>query len=63
MGKADIEEDRSPEVKYATFGVCSKEKIKTRYIKIHVENVGIGPSWHYGVGYPVWLFMDEIWVY
>ena len=63
MGKESIKEDRSPEVKFVTVGVSSTEKIKARYIKVHVENVGIGPSWHYGVGYPVWLFMDEIWVY
>ena len=63
IGKKEIAEDRSPEVKYVTYGVTAKEKIKTRYIKVHAENVGIGPAWHYGVGYPVWLFMDEIWVY
>ncbi|MBK8505962.1 MAG: hypothetical protein IPL46_29470 [Saprospiraceae bacterium] len=56
-------EYRSPEVKYASFGVHSEEKVAARYIKIHIENVGIGPSWHHGVGYPVWFFMDEIWVY
>ena len=58
-----IEEDRSPAVKYVNYEIPAKEKISTRYIKVHVENVGIGPSWHYGVRYPVWLFMDEIWVY
>jgi hypothetical protein len=63
IGKRIIDEDRSPEVKFVTFEVKAKEKIKARYIKVHVENVGIGPSWHYGVGYPVWLFMDEIHVY
>ncbi|MEI6047414.1 MAG: DUF4838 domain-containing protein [Bacteroidota bacterium] len=63
MGKTDIEEDRSSAVKYVTYGVSAKEKIMARYIRINVENVGIGPSWHYGVGYPVWMFMDEIWVY
>jgi hypothetical protein len=63
MGKRLIEEDRSPEVKYASFGVKSGQKTRARYIKVHFENVGIGPSWHYGVGYPVWFFVDEIWVY
>jgi hypothetical protein len=63
MGKIEIAEDRSPEVKFASFTVSAKEKVKARYIKVHIENVGIGPSWHYGVGYPVWFFMDEVWVY
>ncbi len=63
MGRIEIEEDRSPEVRYVTFAIQSDEKIKARYIKIHIENTGIGPSWHYGVGYPVWFFIDEIWVY
>lgn len=63
IGKNDIAEDRSVEVKYVTYGVTAKEKVKARYVKVHMENVGIGPSWHYGVGYPVWMFTDEIWVY
>ncbi|MEI7523544.1 MAG: DUF4838 domain-containing protein [Mariniphaga sp.] len=63
MGKQEIQEDRSVEVKYVTVGVTSKEKIKARYIKVHIETIGVCPSWHYGVGYPAWFFMDEIWVY
>ena len=63
IGKNDIAEDRSVEVKYVTYGVTAKERVKARYVKVHMENVGIGPSWHYGVGYPVWMFTDEIWVY
>ena len=63
MGRRDIDEDRSPEVKYVSYGVTAKEKLRARYVKVHFENVGIGPSWHYGVGYPVWFFVDEIWVY
>jgi hypothetical protein len=63
IGKVDIEEDRSPAVKFESFKIVAEEKINARFIKIHVENVGIGPSWHYGVGYPVWFFIDEIWVY
>jgi len=63
MGKVIVPEDRSPEVKYVSYAVKSDKKVKARYIKIHFEAVGIGPSWHYGVGYPVWFFTDEIWVY
>jgi hypothetical protein len=63
MGTTEIPEDRSPEVKYAAIDVSSDHKIRARYIKVHIANVGIGPSWHYGVGYPVWFFTDEIRVY
>ena len=63
MGKQEIGEDRSVEVKYVSVGVTSKEKIKARYIKVHIETLGVCPSWHYGVGYPAWFFMDEVWVY
>ena len=63
MGKQEIKEDRSVEVKYVNVGVTSKEKIKARYIKFHVETLGLCPSWHYGVGYPAWFFIDEVWVY
>jgi len=63
MGKREISEDRSVEVKYVNVGVSTAEKIKARYIKMHIETIGLCPSWHYGVGYPAWFFMDEIWVY
>lgn len=63
IGKKEIAEDRSVEVKYVNIGVKANEKIKARYIKVHVETIGLCPSWHYGVGYPAWFFMDEIWVY
>jgi len=63
MGKKEISEDRSGEVKYVNVGVSSVVKIKTRYIKVHIETIGLCPSWHYGVGYPAWFFTDEIWVY
>ena len=63
MGRKEIAEDRSPAVKFVGCDVTAKEKIKARYIKVHIENVGLCPSWHYGVGYPAWFFVDEIWVY
>ena len=63
MGEQEIKEDRSGEVKFVNVGITSGEKIKTRYIKVHIETIGLCPSWHYGVGYPAWFFMDEIQVY
>ena len=63
MGKQDIKEDRSVEVKFVNVGITAKEKIQARYIKVHIETIGLCPSWHYGVGYPAWFFTDEIRVY
>ena len=63
MGRKDIAEDRSPEVKYVTISVNSPEKIRARYIKVFVETIGPCPSWHYGVGYPAWFFIDEVKVF
>ncbi len=63
FGRVDIPEDRSAAVKYVSYEVKSMQKVRARYVRVHFENVGIGPSWHYGVGYPVWLFTDEIYVY
>lgn len=60
MGKKEILEDRSPEVKYVNVAIKSNEKIRARYIKVHIETIGLCPSWHYGVGYPAWFFIDEV---
>jgi hypothetical protein len=37
--------------------------VKARYIKVDIQTIGMCPSWHYGVGYPAWFFLDEISVY
>lgn len=63
MGKQEIMEDRAAEVKYVTIGITPSKKTETRYIKIHIETLGLCPPWHYGVGYPAWFFTDEISVY
>lgn len=60
MGKKDIDEDQSPEVKYVAIGITAPQKVTARYIRISIENIGICPSWHYGVGHPAWFFLDEI---
>ena len=36
--------------------------IKTRLLKIVVENQGLCPEWHDGKGQKAWLFVDEVWV-
>ena len=35
-------------------------KIKTRYIKVKIENIKKCPNWHMGEGGKAWLFVDEI---
>ncbi len=34
--------------------------IKARYVKVKAENYGILPAWHPGVGYPAYIFVDEV---
>lgn len=56
-------EDRDTSVKFVSGTVKSASSVKARYIRTKVKSVGLCPSWHYGVGYPAWFFMDEIEVY
>lgn len=60
FGVKELEEDRSPQVKFVGIK-CEKETpVSVRYIKIDVEGIITCPSWHYGVGYPAWFFIDEV---
>ena len=63
LGHKDIAEDRSAEVKYVPIAIDADNKLKTRYIKIKIETLGLCPPWHYGVGNPAWFFLDEVNVY
>lgn len=54
------DEDRSPKVKFVGMKVNSDTPVNARYIKVEIEGVKTCPSWHYGVGYPAWFFLDEI---
>jgi len=53
----DIPENQSGEL-LKEF-VLEKE-IKTRYIRVFAENVGVCPDWHPGAGGEAWIFADEI---
>jgi len=55
-----LDEDRSVQVKFA--GVKSEvdTAVSARYIKVEIEGIKTCSSWHYGVGYPVWFFIDEV---
>ncbi|MBS1914655.1 MAG: DUF4838 domain-containing protein [Bacteroidetes bacterium] len=56
----DIPEDRSPEVKFAGIKSTLQQPVNARYIKIEVTATKVCPEWHYGVGHPSWMFMDEV---
>jgi hexosaminidase len=40
--------------------VLQLNKIKTRYLRIHVKNYGQIPSGKPGAGHQAWLFLDEV---
>lgn len=56
-------EDRDLQVKFVAGKAEVPSPVKARYIKVHVQTLGLCPDWHYGVGYPAWFFMDEVAVY
>lgn len=60
LGKQVLEEDRSREVKFVGVKVEKEKAVAARYIQIAIEGVKVCPSWHYGVGYPAWFFIDEV---
>lgn len=60
FGEKTLAEDRSSEVKFVSVGVEKEEAVAARYIQVTIEGVKVCPSWHYGVGYPAWFFLDEV---
>lgn len=60
FGERALEEDRSPQVKFVGFKCESPTPVNARYLKVEIEGVKTCPSWHYGVGYPAWFFLDEV---
>ena len=62
FGRFDIPEDRDVRVKF-TKGTVTKDKpVKARYIKVEIEGTIECPYWHYGIGFPSWFFIDEVFV-
>jgi hypothetical protein len=59
----EFAEDRDMQVKFVPGKVELDSPVEARYIKVQVKTIGLCPSWHYGVGYPAWYFMDEVSVY
>lgn len=60
FGAKELDEDRSPQVKFVGVKCESATPVTARYIKVDVEGIITCPSWHYGVGYPAWFFIDEV---
>lgn len=60
FGEKSLPEDRSVEVKFVGVKCEKPSPVSARYIKVEIEGVKICPSWHYGVGYPAWFFLDEV---
>jgi hypothetical protein len=61
FGHVDIAEDRESKVKYVPVSVVGDGE--GRYVKVHIATLGLCPTWHYGVGFPAWFFVDEVNVY
>jgi len=60
FGKESLEEDRSVQVKFVAVKSEVHTAVYARYIKVEIEGIKTCPSWHYGVGYPAWFFIDEV---
>ncbi|MGL4346919.1 MAG: discoidin domain-containing protein [Chitinophagaceae bacterium] len=60
FGEKIQKEDRDIQVKFVTMTSKKSKPVLARYIKVEIEGVKTCPSWHYGVGYPAWFFLDEI---
>ena len=60
FGTFAFAEDRDVQVKFVWGDVRQASPVRARYIKVHIDTLGKCPSWHYGVGYDAWFFIDEI---
>ena len=63
FGSFTFPEDRDLQVKFVSGKAEVVQPVTARFIRIHVNTLGLCPDWHYGVGYPAWFFMDEVNVY
>ena len=58
-----LEEEQSTKVMFKGVKSISDKPLNARYIKVDIVATKVCPHWHYGVGYPSWLFIDEVSVY
>lgn len=59
-GNVGFPEDRDMSIKFYKAPVAFDTPAKARYLRVKVDTQGLCPPWHFGVGYPVWFFIDEI---
>lgn len=60
FGEKQLAEDRGVQVKFVGVKCETATPVSARYIRVEVEGTKVCPSWHYGVGYPAWCFLDEV---
>ena len=60
FGSYPFTEDRSLSVKFLDATVTVPQPVTARYVRVTVKGIGKCPSWHYGVGYDAWFFVDEV---
>lgn len=60
FGRVERPENRSPQTSFVDYTVVATSPVTARYVRVKIESVLKCPSWHYGIGYAAWCFMDEI---
>ena len=60
FGTHTFADDRDASVKFVPATVSVAAPVTARYVRVVVHGLGLCPSWHYGVGYPAWFFIDEV---
>ena len=60
FGTYTFTEDRSLSVKFLDASVSLSQPVSARYVRVSVKGIGKCPSWHYGVGFDAWFFIDEV---
>lgn len=60
IGRHEFAEDRDMAVKFSTVKAVPDKAVSARYVRVKVDGLGLCPAWHFGVGHPVWFFIDEV---
>lgn len=59
-GRLELDEIKDMNSKKLVRVTIDLEKIKSRYVKIHLNNITSLPEWHSNKGGKAWLFVDEL---
>lgn len=60
VGSVGFPEDRDMSIKFYKAPLSFTKAAKARFLRVKVDSQGLCSPWHFGVGYPVWFFIDEI---